>query len=143
MPDKNGKPWLVRDVSERTRRIVSSYAEAHGLSVAQALEFLIDCAEESPDTRRTRWHDARIYFRFAGLPSPSESDAADLLSGAAEIRQQYERGALADTIDTMRLDIASLRFAGLIDSIPRGALGDEGPDPFARRTNETDESKSD
>lgn len=38
------KPWVVREVPDRTRRIVKMYAAEHGMTMAQAVEALVDNA---------------------------------------------------------------------------------------------------
>jgi hypothetical protein len=39
--DKANKPWVIRDVPEHTRREVKAYAAQHGMTVAEALEYLV------------------------------------------------------------------------------------------------------
>src|SRR5579859_5132690 len=112
MADKEDKAWLLRGVPERIRYIVKSYSGAHGLTVAEALEFLIDTAVEAKEIRRIRWHDALLYFKHAGLPEPPHAEAAHLLGKAAVIRARLRKYGEADTSG---LDLESLKFAGLMD----------------------------
>lgn len=42
MPDETNKPWMIRDVPEYVRRKVKVYAVQHGITIAQALEQIIN-----------------------------------------------------------------------------------------------------
>jgi hypothetical protein len=55
-PRKNeaiGKPWVVRDVPEDTRRKVRVYAAEHDLTIAQAVERLVETALTANPTNPT------------------------------------------------------------------------------------------
>lgn len=42
MPQDREKPWVIREVAEQTRRDVKAFAVKHGLSMAQAIEQIVD-----------------------------------------------------------------------------------------------------
>lgn len=44
MPTDENKPWMIRDVPEYVRRKVKIYAVQHGVTIAQALELIVNHA---------------------------------------------------------------------------------------------------
>jgi len=48
---ESDKPWVVRDVPERTRRQVKAFAAEQGITMGQAIEFLVDATllEREPE----------------------------------------------------------------------------------------------
>lgn len=43
-PREENKPWMIRDMPEYARRKVKIYATQHGVTIAQALEQIINLA---------------------------------------------------------------------------------------------------
>lgn len=41
-PEDTNKPWMIRDVPEKTRRTVKLFAAAHDMMMAEALSVLVD-----------------------------------------------------------------------------------------------------
>lgn len=47
--DKANKPWVVRDVPEHTRRQVKLYAVEHDMTMARALEVMVESVHRRHD----------------------------------------------------------------------------------------------
>jgi hypothetical protein len=47
--DKSDKPWVVRDVPEHTRREVKLYAVQHDMTMARALEAIVESVHRRHD----------------------------------------------------------------------------------------------
>ena len=105
--EKPGKPWLVRDVPERTRRLVKKGATSYGVTVAEMLELLVDAGvrdlnSRTPDSLGVRIHYAVRYLRDLGLPH-STKEAFQLMARLAAMTQQYQDGIPLEEIDTSDL----------------------------------------
>lgn len=109
-------PWVVKGVPDRIKRVVKSYASAHGLTMAAALEFLVDAVVDNLPARSVHWQKGRAYFTHIGLPVPPDIEVAALLGRAGEIRERQVKGR---EFDASGLDMEALKAVGLLD--PNGA----------------------
>jgi len=118
VPQNREKPWVIREVPERTRRDVKSFAAEEGVPIAQAIEFLVDTALVDPDNVRARLHQAFRYFKAtqASPGSATKSNQMRLLARVTEINQLRKEGKEWDDIDTSGLDIQALMFLNLVES---------------------------
>lgn len=112
------KPWTIRDVPGITRLEVKGYALSHGLSIAQALEFLVHSAANNPDNQFYNYERATMYFKKLTGADPRPSQVGDLLSCVSEINEQLSQGLPVDTIEhspnVPTVDMELLRAVGLV-----------------------------
>ncbi len=82
MPDE--KAWVIRDVPEKTRRKVKKFAGEWGVTIAEALERLVDSGEKIESVQVA---DLQMF----NFNNPEQMAAlADLVAEAMERRQRGE-----------------------------------------------------
>ena len=59
--DKGEKPWVVRDVPARTRKLVKLYAVDHGITMGEAIEQLVDTALQPKPRSVNKGVGKRLY----------------------------------------------------------------------------------
>lgn len=73
-------PWVIKGVSERTRQRVKAYAADRGLTMAEAVERIVNMAlgVEHPEPPTDATVIASLLARADAMPSLPKEDAPDL-----------------------------------------------------------------
>lgn len=89
-PDWKRKPWMIRDVPEHTRRQVKMYAVEHDMTVARALEVIVEDVHRKDDLQLL---DAllNMYRRVkAGDLEGAQTEAGKVKRHLSSRRRQWE-----------------------------------------------------
>lgn len=93
VPQDREKPWVIREVAEQTRRDVKAFASVHGLSVAEALEYLVHVALSQPDVHNIE----RVSTNSFPIPPSIVNNTA-----APEERDAFMRQLAQQVAEVMR-----------------------------------------
>lgn len=91
-PRKNediGKPWVVRDVPEDVKRKVRVYAAQHDMTMAQAVEAMIEGRYGSQEDRELLQALIKVYGRVIAEDMPGAQVEAEQVTGILE-KQRLE-----------------------------------------------------
>ena len=89
-PRKNediGKPWVVRDVPEHVKRKVRVYAAQHDMTMAQAVEALVEGRYGSEEDRALLQALIKVYGRVIVEDMPGAQTEAKQVTGVLEQRR--------------------------------------------------------
>jgi hypothetical protein len=92
MPDE--RQWVIRDVPDRTRRIVKKWAGDWDVSIAEALERLVDSGEKLEIAQKQPNEVFVMNARYFDMHDQEQMAAlADLVAQALERRQRQQEAA--------------------------------------------------
>lgn len=124
--DEEGKPWVIRDVPEETRREVKVYAAQHGVNVADALEALVHTA---------------LQIQLGLVPGGQNAEKEMLLlpGGAGSILTQADVMLVVNALSQVALNIKQRIEEGIYTQLHDELFKELGDDiaPFTRYIEET------